>query len=796
MRQLADFCYSHRRLVLLGWVALIVGLWMLSGAFAGKFRTEFELPASESARALELLEERGSASRTGFSGQLVFRAEQGVNDPAVRQRMEQFFSDVGAALEGEEIISPYQPGQEYQISQDGRTAYAEINLSNRDQEQFIEDADAVKEIWRDFEFQGVTVELGGDIFAEFSEFSSEFIGILAAVIILLVAFGSVLAMGLPIITALFGIGCGAALIGLLTRIMAVPDFTTQVAAMIGIGVGIDYALLVVSRYRQSLHDGLDARRATILALDTSGRAVVFAGLTVVISLLGMFMMNMDFMRSLSIGAILAVLLTMLAAITLLPAMLGFVGNNIDEVRFFLPKNVHSSSDLARRIGFWIACLVAGVIVCGAVTAALAGNFFIGLVPGLALGWALRGYLQTRRDRKLARQGEAAPTILRVEPDPARSFWYKWSRVIQAHPWPALIGSTTLLIILAIPVFSLRLGFSDAGNRLETDTTRRAYDMLTEGFGPGFNAPFFIVVDTPNGAADLPKVEQLATAMRQTDNVASVADPVLLPEARLALVYVFAESSPQDEETTDLVHTLRNETIPPVVASTGLDVYTSGGPPIIVDFSDYIAERLPLFIGAVLLLSFLLLLTVFHSLVVPVKAVIMNMLSIGAAFGAMVAVFQWGVGADIIGLGKEGPIEAWGPMMMFAIVFGLSMDYEVFLLTRVREEYDRTGDNRRAVADGLAATGRVISAAAAIMVCVFGAFILGDDRALKMIGFGLAFSILIDATVVRLVLVPSAMELMGKANWWAPTWLVRYLPTIRVDTVEQPVPAATGVTSNR
>ena len=714
MKRLAEICYRRRWFVLGGWIALLVGLWVISSAFGGSFRTEFELPASESARALDLLEERGSSSRTGFSGQFVFKTETSVNNPAVRQRMEQFFRDVTSSVEGSEVISPYEPGHEYQISRDGKIAYAEINMSNRDQEQFITDADKIKELWREVDVPGLQVELGGDIFAEFSEFSSEFIGIAAAIVILLVAFGSVLAMGLPILTALFGIGTGAALIGLLTRVLAVPDFTTQIAAMIGIGVGIDYALLIVSRYRTALHDGLEPFAAVRLAIDTSGRAVLFAGITVVISLLGMFMMNMDFMRSLSIGAILAVLLTMLAALTLLPAMLGFVGRNIDKLG--LPHR---------------------------------------------------------------RQSENA--------DPTRSFWYRWSRVIQSHPWPALIGSVVVLLILAFPVFSLRLGFSDAGNRPTTDSTRRAYDLLTEAFGPGFNAPFFMVVDLPNGAADAPKVQQIASAFEGVENVASVADPVILADANLALIYVFAGSSPQDEETTDLVHTLRSEAIPPLERSTGLEIYASGGPPIVVDFSDYIAERLPLFIGAVLLLSFLLLLVVFHSVVVPIKAVIMNMLSIGAAFGAMVAVFQWGVGSSIIGLGKEGPIEAWGPMMMFAIVFGLSMDYEVFLLTRIREEYDRTGDNRRAVADGLAATGRVISAAAAIMICVFGAFILSGDRALKMIGFGLAFSILVDATIVRLILVPAAMELMGNANWWAPKWLLRYLPTIRVDTVEKPVP---------
>jgi putative drug exporter of the RND superfamily len=719
VKSVAHFCYSNRWLVLGGWIALLIGLFALSTAFAGKFRTEFELPDSESARALDLLEERGLSERTGFNGQIAFRAEQGVNDPEVRRSMELFFDRVREAVDGEEIISPYEPDRSYQISADGRIAYAELNLSDREQAEFEEAADVIKEIWREQTFpSGVQVELGGDIFAEFSEFSTEFIGIVAAIIILLIAFGSLLAMGLPIITALFGVGCGVAVIGLFTRILAVPDFTTQVAALIGIGVGIDYALLIVTRYRQGLHDGLAPHDAVSLSLDTSGRAVVFAGITVVISLLGMFMMNLDFMRSLALSAVAAVLLTMLASVTLLPAMLGFVGRNID--RFGLPH----------------------------------------------------------------RAAEA-------EGDASRSFWYRWSRVIQKHPWPALIVSTAVLLLLAAPVFSLRLGFSDAGNRLESDTTRQAYDMLDEGFGPGFNAPFLIVVDTPGGEADMPEVQQLANAIRNTEGVDSASDPQIIPDARLALINVFADSAPQDSETTDLVHRLREETLPPVVQSTGLDVFTSGNPPIIVDFTDYIAERLPLFFGAVLLLSFLLLLIVFHSIVVPIKAVIMNMLSIGAAFGVMVAVFQWGFLASFLGVGKEGPIEAWVPMMLFAIVFGLSMDYEVFLLTRVREEYDRSGNNTLAVADGLAATGRVISAAAAIMVCVFGAFILSPDLSLKMIGLGLSSAIFIDATIVRLVLVPAAMELMGNANWWAPDWLVRYLPSIRVETAEYDRPLPRG-----
>jgi putative drug exporter of the RND superfamily len=722
MKALAQFCYDRRRWVLVAWVAVLVGLFALSGAFGGEYKTEFKLPGSESQAAVDLLEARGATERTGFSGQVVFRADQGVEDPAVRQTIESFIDQITARVRGVQVASPYAPENAYQISPDGNIAYAEINFSDRSNEQYFDDADLIKEIHQEVEATapaGLQVELGGDLFAEMPEFSSEMYGLLAAVIILLLVFGSVLAMGLPIITALFGIGCGAALIALVTNVLDVPDFTTQVAAMIGIGVGIDYALLIVTRYRAGLHDGMRPRDAVTLSLDTSGRAVVFAGLTVVIALLGMFFLNLDFMRSMAVGAVLAVLMTMLAAITLLPAMLGFVGEKIDSLRvpFLHPTQVGSAE----------------------------GN--------------------------------------------QQSLWYRWSRLIQSNPWPALLISVTVLIVLAIPVFSIRLGFADAGNRQETDTTRQAYEILSEGFGVGFNSPILVVAETPNGAADADSVAELKAALEATDGVASVSNPIPVADGQLQLMNVFPTSAPQDEETTDLVHRLRNETVAPVVSSRSMPSLVTGGPAFVVDFSDYMSDKLPVFFGAVLVLSFLLLMTVFHSVVVPLKAVVMNLLSIGAAFGAMVAVFQWGVGADLIGIGKEGPIEAWAPMMLFAIVFGLSMDYEVFLLTRIREEYDRTGDNGRAVADGLAATGRVISAAALIMFCVFGSFTLGDERALKLLGFGLAIAVAIDATIVRLVLVPAAMELMGKANWWAPSWLVRYLPTIRVDNVEPQRPAA-------
>jgi putative drug exporter of the RND superfamily len=719
MRTLAAFCYSKRWLVLGVWVVLLVVLTVASAAVGAGYRTDFELPGSESQEALDLLEERGVADRTGVSAQIVHRSEAGYDDPAVRARMEQFYADILAEIDGASISSPFDPANSFQVSEDGTIAYAELNLGDREQEEFTNDGDRIKEIWEGIDQPGLQVELGGDIFAEFSEPSSEAFGIAAAVVILIIAFGSLLAMGLPIATALFGVGCGVATIGFLTNVLAVPDFTTLIASLIGIGVGIDYALLIVTRYRAGLHSGMEPREAVTLAVDTSGRAVMFAGLTVVISLLGMFFLNLDFMRSVAVAAVAAVLFTMAASITLLPAFLGFVGRNID--RFGLPHRA-----------------------------------------------------------------------AREEHEISSTFWYKWSRVIQKNPVPAMLLSAGLLIALTIPVFSLQLGFSDAGNRRETDTTRRAYDLLEQAFGPGFNGPIIVLVDGQAGPSDDATLSSLETALAGTEGVAQVSPPVPLGDSGLTLFNVFPTTSPQDSETTDLVHRLRDETIPPVAASTGASVLTTGLPPAIVDFSDYTGERLPIFIGAVLLLSFFLLLTVFHSVVVPLKAVIMNLLSIGAAFGLTIIVFQWGFGDNLLGVGREGPIEAWGPMFIFAIVFGLSMDYEVFLLARVREEYDRNGNNNTAaVADGLAATGRVISAAALIMVCVFGAFILGDDRAIKIVGFTLAAAIFIDATVVRLILVPAAMELLGKANWWAPSWLVRILPTIRVDAEPENVPAGVG-----
>jgi len=718
MRNLARFSYHRRRLTLASWVVLLIGLMVLSQAVGGESKTEFSLPGSESQEAFDLLEDRGFANRAGEQAQIVFRAEQGVDDPAVRDAMESLFATVEQEVENADIASPYEPDGARQISEDGTIAYAEIHFADRSQEEYRTAGEQIREHRDAIDVNGLQVELGGTMFIEEAEFSSEIIGIICAIIILLIAFGSVLAMGLPIITALFGIGCGIALIGLVALVMSVPDFATPAAAMIGIGVGIDYALFIVTRYRQGLHDGLDPEASVVRAIDTAGRAVLFAGTTVVISLLGIMLVNLSAMRGLAISASLAVLMTMLASVTLLPAILGFVGRKID--RFGLPH------------------------------------------------------------RKQA------------EGDARRSIWHRWSRVIQRRPWPAAIIGALLLIVLTLPLFSMRLGFGDAGNRPEGDTTRKAYDLLSDGFGPGSNGPLLLATELPNGEQDLAALQGLSEQLNQTEGVAFASPPFPNEAFDAAIIQIIPTTSPQDEATSDLVHHLRDDVVPGVNAANGLDVLVGGAPAAVIDFSDYTADVLPLFIGAVLVFSFLLLMAVFRSLLVPLKAVIVNLLSIGAAMGVIVAVFQFGWGLGLVGMGKEGPIEAWAPMMIFAIVFGLSMDYEVFLLSRIREEYDRTHDNATAVADGLAATARVITAAAAIMVCVFGSFILGADPALKIMGLGLAVAVLLDATVVRLILVPALMELLGDRNWWIPRWLDRALPTLNVE----PTHDAVGPVSNQ
>ena len=536
--------------------------------------------------------------------------------------------------------------------------------------------------------------------------SSEGFGIFAAIIIMLLAFGSVVAMGLPIITALFGIAIGFAVLDLLSHVVTTPVFAPEIMAMIGLGVGIDYALFVVTRYRQGLAEGREPREAIALSLATSGRAVVFAGTTVILSLLGLFILQLSFMRGLAIGAIAAVVLVMTAAITLLPAMLGFSGRAIDKLH----------------------------------------------VPGLL-------------------QSAAEPS--------ARGFWYRWSRTVQRHPLVAGTAALLVLLCLAVPLFSMRLAFTDAGNDPTNLTTRQAFDALATGFGPGFNGPLIIAANVPPGQHAA--IEQLDAALKRTAGVAFVAPAQFSTSGTAAVIIAYPTTSPQSAQTEAMVHNLRDHVIPASTSGTGVNAFVGGETAGSVDASSYLSSRLPWVIGTVLLLSFLLLMAVFRSLAIPIKAVIVNLLSVGAAYGVIVAVFQWGWLGGVIRIGATAPIDPWIPLMMFTILFGLSMDYEVFLLSRMREEWRIGHDNSSAVADGLAKTARVITAAAAIMICVFGSFVIGDPlHVLKVFGLGLAAAILIDATLVRMVLVPSIMELIGDANWWMPSWLDRVVPKLGIE----------------
>jgi RND superfamily putative drug exporter len=753
--KLGRWCFRNRGKVALLWLAALILGGVVTGMIGTAYSSEFALPDVESRRGFDILDEHfADSSAGGEGGTIVFRAAQGVDDPEVTQTMSAFFDEV-AQIEGITLVSPYSEEGAQQIAaqgpEAGKIAYAQIGLPR---DITLEEATVIGTEVRERmpEISGVQIELGGALLAEFEVPSSELLGLAFAIIVLILAFGSVLAMGLPIGIALAGIGVGTILAGLLSHLLSIPDFATTVAVMLGLGVGIDYALFIVTRYRENLHKGASVEDATVVALDTAGRAVAFAGTTVVISLLGMVLMGLSFITGLAGAAAVVVFVTAVASLTLLPALLGFAGERVEMTR-------------------WRGLIAALLVAAGLVGVALA--FQPLAIVGLSLAVVV-----------IAASFAVAPLrqeVPRRQPRPLHeTVPYRWSRVIQRRPWISAIAGALILLVLAIPFFSLRLGFSDEGNYPEETTTRKAYDLLAAGFGPGFNGPLLLSTEIPEGTnpATLDAVTQ---AMAADPGVAFVTPAVPNdPEQPTAALWrLFPTTAPQDEATTELVSRLREQVLPAAEQGSDLDVAVSGGVAASVDFSEYLTERMPLFIGVVLLLSFLLLMLVFRSLLVPLKAVVMNLLSIGAAYGVATAIFQWGWFGSVLNI-EPAPIEPFVPMMMFAIVFGLSMDYEVFLLSRIREEYLRTGDSRVSVADGLAATARVITAAAAIMVVVFGSFIGESDRIIKLFGVGLASAVLLDATIVRMLLVPATMELLGDANWWLPRWLDRALPKVAVE----------------
>ncbi len=708
MGRLAGWCYDHRRRVLLLWIGAIIVITVVAQSMGSRFQDSFGSGNSASQQVQNLLTARFPKT-AGTSADVVISTTGSIEAPADRSVTTTMVDRLAHLPHVSVVRSPFDPTS-HQISSNQRIAFAVVQF-NQDVSKVPNAAvKKVISVAESFDRPGYHIALGGGPIGNVITAApgpSEGAGILGAMIVMLIAFGSVVAMGLPILTALFGIAIGFALEDLLSHILNVPIFAPEMLAMIGLGVGIDYALFIVTRYRQGLFEGRDPRHAVATALATSGRAVLFAGSTVVISLLGLFLLQLPFLQGLAVGTIAAVLLVMAGALTLLPAMLGFAGRAID--RMHLPR-----------------------------------------------------LLQTG----------ATPA-----PD---SFWYRWSRAIQRRPWTFAILALMALVALAIPLFSMRLAFTDAGNDPTTLTTRQAYDLLAQGFGPGFNGPLVVAapLSTEQDATTMQKVD---VALRTTPGIAFAAPVEVSADHNAAVIIAYPTTAPQAAQTSQLVATLRTTVIPHATAGTGLRVLVGGETAAGVDASNYLAHRLPWVIAAVIVLALLLLMAVFRSVVIPVKAAIMNLLSVGAAYGVIVAVFQWGWGGSVIGIGHTGPIDPWIPLMMFTILFGLSMDYEVFLLSRMREEWRLTGDNSSAVADGLAKTARVITSAAAIMICVFGSFVIGDPlRILKVFGLGLAASILIDASLVRLVLVPSVMELLGHANWYMPRWLERVVPTLGVE----------------
>ena len=718
LARISGWSYRRRWLTLILWVVALIGFNAVAGAVGTAFENSFSLPGTESNDAFTILRE-SDPGRAGDSADVVFKVHEGVNQPAVQARMQELFAEVATVPTVTGVQDPYSAAQlgpgAQQISQDGTIAFARVQYSGQAGDVAVENVDKVKDLaagaQTDLRAQdpSAQVEVGGFVVSATEQSQPglvELVGLVAAMIILLITFGSVLAMGLPLVVAIFGIGVGLAQLTLLTHVLNTPQFAPQLASMIGIGVGIDYALFIVTRYRHELHEGATPVRANTVAMNTAGRAVLFAGIIVVISMLGLLLMGFEFIEGVAVGAACVVLMTMLSSVTLLPALLGFAGTNIDK-------------------------------------------------------WHV-------------------PFFSKRESGGEGSWWYRWSRVVQKHAVVTAVASLVVLLVLAVPFLSMRLGVSDAGNNPESFGTRRAYDLLAEGFGPGFNGPFILTARI-NSPDDLPALGELSNTLAGTPNVATVSPPIPNADQTVAVIYLNPVSSPQDEATDQLLDNIRHNVIPETMSGTDVAVKVGGLTAVMDDFSKQVADRLPIFFLVVIGLSFLLLMVVFRSILVPLKAAIMNLLSIAAAYGVIVAIFQWGWGADIINIGRPGPIESWVPIMLFAILFGLSMDYEVFLLSRIREEYAAHGDNALAVANGLARTARVITAAAAIMITVFLTFAFGGDvRALKLFAIGLAVAVFVDATIVRMVLVPSTMELLGKANWWMPAWLGKALPKVSIE----------------
>jgi RND superfamily putative drug exporter len=715
------WCVRHRRIVLLVWLVALVGTVAASQAAHASFSTKFQLPNTQSATALSLLQKDFPAV-SGDSDQIVLHSRSGtIHDPAVRAAAVAMLRKVAVLPHVQSVTSPYTAPGAAQVSKDGTVAFATVHFDELAQALPKPAVQKVITTAQAAQTGQLQVALGGQAIETAEATTSSLstgIGIICAIIVLGIAFGALFAAFLPLITALAAIGIGYALTGLLTHVFAVASFATILGVLIGLGVGVDYALFIVTRHRTGLLGGRTIEDAAVNAVNTAGRAVFFAGIIVCIALLGQFALGVSFLYGVAVSAAVTVALTMLSSLTLLPALLGFVGIRV---------------------------------------------------------------LSRRQRARLAATGPVA--------EETTGFWRRWALAIERHPVLPAAAALVAVIVIALPVFSLRLGLDDAGSDPSATTTHQAYDLLAKGFGPGFNGPFQLVAEL-HSPADQARFASLLKTVARQPGVLSVTPPVPSPGGRVAVAELYPATSPQAVATSDLLHRLRSDTIPAAESGTSLKVLVGGVTAIQDDFASVLSAKLPLFIAVVVILAFLLLVLVFRSLLIPLIASIMNVLSVGAALGIMNAVFEWGWGHSLFGIAGTAPVEVFIPVLLFSILFGLSMDYEVFLVSRMHEQWLLTGDNRRAVTLGQAETGRVITAAATIMILVFGSFILGGSIIIKQFGIGLAGAIIIDAFIIRTVLVPAIMHISGNANWWLPRWLDRALPHLSLEG-EPPPPAIDG-----
>ncbi len=705
--RLGGAAYRHRGIALSIWLVVAGVVIALSTAFAGAFDADYSAPDADSTSATQLLHDRFPAAGNATID-LVAQADGPVTAPATKQRLIALLGQLGRAAHVATVDDPFTtPGA---ISADGTTARAEIRLTvAKAVDMPVPDTQALIALTDAQSKDGLQVALGGEAVgaAQAGAIGSEFIGLAAAAIILLLTFGTVVAAGLPIITAVAGLAVSSMLTGLIAAVMDVPDWSTSLATMIGLGVGIDYARLMVTRFREWRAAGLDPEQATIATMDTAGRSVVLAGTTVVISMLGLFAMGLSFMRGASVVTIAAVVVVLLASVTLFPALLGAFGARID--RLAIPGLRRTSSP----------------------------------VDGVSVGWL------------------------------------RWSAFVERHRVASALTGLAVLLALAAPFLGARFGFPDAGNDPSGSSTRTTYELTSRAYGPGANAPLVLAVDIPTGTPTT-AIEAISTAVAATPGVALVTPLTLNATGDAGVLTVVPSTGPQDRATEDLVSTLRDDVLPRAVGGTGVQVHVGGQTAAAIDSTSNVAKRLPLLIGGVVGLSILLLLVAFRSVAVALKAALMNLLSVAAAYGVVTLVLQGGPVGQLFGIDGQTPLPAFIPVLMFATLFGLSMDYEVFLVARMREAWVATGDNATAVVRGLAGTARVITAAAAIMIAVFAAFIPSSEIVLKVIGIGMASAVLIDATIVRLLLVPAVMHLLGRWNWWLPAWLDGVVPHLHVE----------------